>query len=131
VKIDTKTGVANHGSVSVLSVNKGEWQQVKSINVGLHPSGMTVSKTGKFVYVANASSDTVSVIDTKSDEILETIQCRPEARLPFGSGCNAVALSPDGGTLYVANGSNNCVAVVSLGFKASERHERDALPNSK
>src|SRR5207245_219190 len=87
----------------------------KTIAVGLHPSGMTVSKSGHLLYVANASSDTVSVIGTSSDLVLETIKCRPEARLPFGSGCNAVSLSPDGETLYVTNGSNNCVAVVELG----------------
>ena len=61
---------------------------------------MVASRQGKFVYVANANSDTVSVIDTASDEVIETISCRPEARLPFGSGANALALSPDGGTLY-------------------------------
>src|SRR5262249_50658299 len=33
---------------------------------------------------------------------------------------NAVAVSPDGRTLYVANGTNNCVAVVRLGAKACE-----------
>src|SRR5262249_58910655 len=98
----------------------GKWRQVKSIPVGLHPSGMTASRSGKFLYVANANSDTVSVIDTASDGVVETIACRPESRLPFGSGANAVALAPDGGTLYVANGTNNCVAVVRLGEKVSE-----------
>jgi YVTN family beta-propeller protein len=130
VKIDPRTGVANHGSVSVLAAVEGQWQQVTTITVGLHPSGMCVSKTGKFVYVANAASDSVSVIDTKKNEVVETISCRPEARLPFGSGCNALALSPDGGTLYVANGSNNCVAVVSLGFRAVEQHFRELGPKS-
>jgi hypothetical protein len=51
---------------------------------------------------------------------VETIACRPEARLPFGSGCNALALSPDGRTLYVANGTNNCLAVVRLAAGSSE-----------
>ena len=76
---------------------------------------MTASKDGKFVYVANANSDTVSVIDTATDEVVETIDCKPEAKLPFGTGSNAVALSPDGRTLYVANGTGNCVAVVIAG----------------
>src|SRR5262249_39814042 len=53
-------------------------------------------------------------------EIVETIACRPEARLPFGSGSNALALSPDGGTLYVANGTNNCLAVIRLAGRSSE-----------
>ncbi len=119
VQIDPKTGVANRGSVSVLAPEGGRWGQVKRIGVGLHPAGMTLSPAGKFLYVANANSDTVSVIDTGADEVVETIDCRPAARLPFGSGANAVALAPGGGTLYVANGTNNCVAVVRLGRKAS------------
>jgi YVTN family beta-propeller protein len=120
VRIDPKTGVANHGSLSVLARVEGRWKQAKTIHVGLHPSGMVLSRGGRLLYVANANSDTVSVIDTRTDAIVETIACRPEARLPFGSGCNALALSPDGGTLYVANGTNNCVAVVRLGAKAAE-----------
>ena len=90
VKIDPRTSVGNHGSVSVLGLVDGQWKQVKTIVVGLHPSGMVISKTGKFVYVANANSDTISVIDTATDKVIETINCRPENRMPFGSGCNAL-----------------------------------------
>ena len=120
VRIDPGTGVANHGSVSVLGRKEGKWTQLKTIRVGLHPSGLAVSRRGGLLYVANACSDTVSVIDTKKDRVIETIRCRPEKRLPFGSGCNAVALSPDGGTLYVANGTNNCLAVVRSGEGSAE-----------
>jgi YVTN family beta-propeller protein len=123
IRVDPRTGVANHGTVSVLSKVRGQWKQTKTIEVGLHPSGMTLSKSGNFLYVANANSDTVSVIDTATNSVIETIPCRPEARLPFGSGCNALALSPDGGTLYVANGTNNCVAVVRLGSTSMEAGE--------
>jgi YVTN family beta-propeller protein len=132
VRIDPRTGVANGGSISVLGRESGTWKQVKTIAVGLHPSGMVLSEKNKFLYVANANSDTVSVIDTATETVVETIACRPEARLPFGSGCNALALSPDGATLLVANGTNNCVAVVRLARGSSEgagaaRPERSAL----
>jgi YVTN family beta-propeller protein len=120
VRIDPKTGVANRGSVSVLAPTAGKWRLVRTIPVGLHPCGMTLSRSGRFLYVANANSDTVSVIDTTRDEVVETVDCRPQAALPFGSGANAVALAPDGGTLYVANGTNNCLTVVRLGRKAAE-----------
>ena len=120
IRVDPRTNVANHGSVSVLSQVNGAWTQSKTISVGLHPAGMVLSRNGRFLYVANANSDTVSVIETASDTVLETIPCRPEGRLPFGSGCNALALSPDGGTLYVANGTNNCIAVVRLGDPVRE-----------
>ncbi len=78
--------------VSVLEVDAGKWRQRKSIRVGPHPCGMIASKDGSFVYVASANSDTVSVLDTRTEEVVETIPCRPEARLPFGSGSNALAL---------------------------------------
>jgi len=119
-KVDPRTSLGNHGSVSVLALADGQWKQIKTIPTGLHPSGMTVSKTGKFVYVANANSDTVSVIETATDKVIETILCRPENRLPFGSGCNALALNPAGNILYVANGSNNCIAVVSLSAASAD-----------
>jgi YVTN family beta-propeller protein len=120
VRVDPRTGVVDDGTISVLAAEPGKWKQRKSIPVGLHPCGMALSPKKKFLYVANANSDTVSVIDTTIDEVVETIACRPEAQLPFGSGSNALALSPDGGTLYVANGTNNCVAVVHLGGKSAE-----------
>lgn len=120
VHIDPRSGIANHGSVTVLHRVAGQWGLRKSVTVGLHPSGMVASRTGLFVYVANANSDSVSVIDTRNDEVAEWIDCRPDARLPFGSGANALALSPDQTTLYVANGTNNCIAVVHLGVRASE-----------
>jgi YVTN family beta-propeller protein len=121
VRIDPRTGAANHGSVSVVARVAGQWQQIKTIPVGLHPSGLILSPHARFAYVANANSDTVSVIDTKTHQVAETIACRPEARLPFGSGSNALALGPDGGTLYVANGTNNCVAAIRLGRQSRER----------
>ncbi len=118
VRIDPKTGIANQGTVSVLAKVAGRWRQLRTIRVGLHPSGMTLSPQGRFLYVANANSDSISVIDTRADRVVETISCRPEARLPFGSGSNALALSPDGHTLYAANGTNNCIAVIRLGAAA-------------
>jgi YVTN family beta-propeller protein len=120
VRIAPRTGVASQGTLSVLAPAGGKWRQVKTVAVGLHPSGMALSPGRRFLYVANANSDTVSVLDTRSDEVVETVSCRPEARFPFGSGPNALAVSPDGATLYVANGTNNCVAVVRLGTRASE-----------
>jgi YVTN family beta-propeller protein len=127
IRVDPKTGIASSGTISVLermgAPSDGiaaKWRQRKTIHVGLHPSGMALSPKHRFLYVANANSDTISVIDTKTDEVVESISCRPVSRLPFGSGANAVAVSPNGAMLYAANGTNNCVAVIRLGAASSE-----------
>jgi YVTN family beta-propeller protein len=114
VRIDARTNVANDGTVSVVAHEGDHWRQVKTIRVGLHPSGVALGAGRRLLYVANANSDTVSVIDTQTDTVVETIACRPAERLPFGSGSNAVLVGPAGGVLYVANGTNNCVAVIAL-----------------
>ncbi|HEY2787314.1 MAG TPA: alkaline phosphatase family protein [Fimbriiglobus sp.] len=122
-----KRGIADRGTISVLTRTDGKWARTKTLRVGLHPSGMVPSWDVRFLFVANANSDTVSVIRTVDDEVVETIVCRPEGRLPFGSGCNAVAIAPDNRTLYVANGTNNCVAVVKLGVKAGGEGDASRL----
>ena len=44
VRIDPRTSIANHGSVSVLAALPGKWKQIRTIEVGLHPSGMTPAR---------------------------------------------------------------------------------------
>ena len=84
------------------------------LSVGLHPSDMELSPDGSLLFVANANSDSVSVIDAVSFRLRETISVRPDPTLPFGSITNALAVSKDGRTLFVANGGNNAIAVVKL-----------------
>ena len=69
---------------------------------------------GRHVLVANANSDTISVIDTEKDEVVETISTRPADKLLFGSAPNALAISGDGKTVYVSNGTNNAIAVIEF-----------------
>jgi YVTN family beta-propeller protein len=112
VRVDPRTHVASDGSVSVVDLKLGK--EMKQIEVGLHPSGMVVSSDGRYVCVANANSDTVSVIDTAGDEVIEILSTRPNEKLLFGSSPNALALSADDQTLYVSNGTNNSVALIDF-----------------
>lgn len=131
IRIDPKSGISNHGSISVVRRVEGQWKQTQTIEVGLHPSGMVLSPGGGFLYVANANSDSVSVIATKNLKVVETIVCRPDARLPFGSGSNALGLAPKGDTLWVANGTNNCLAWVRLGKRARDQADPSHPDDSK
>ncbi len=112
IVVDPRTGIPNTGTVSVIDARTRKVN--REIEVGLHPSGLALSPLGDRLYVANANSDTVSVIDTKTDVVAASISVRPGAEAPIGSSPNALAVSPDGKTLYVANGANNAVAVVNV-----------------
>ena len=105
-------GTAASGTVSV--VDLAAQKEVAQIETGLHPSEMVISADGKALYVANANSDSVSIIDTASRTVTHTVDVHPDAKLPFGSMPNAVTLSSDEKTLFVANGGNNAIAVVDL-----------------
>lgn len=113
VLVDTETGIASNGSVSVIDLTTNK--QVKSIEVGLHPSAMVLSPDGSQLYVACANSDIISVINTATDDVVEEISVHSAKELPFGSGPNALDISVDGKTLYVANGTDNAVCVIKLG----------------
>jgi DNA-binding beta-propeller fold protein YncE len=106
-------GVASSGTVARVDLKQGK--MLAEIETGLHPAGMVRSADGRTLYVANANSDTVSILTTQKLRLLQSLLVRPEPALPFGSGTNAVALGRDGRTLYAANGGNNAVAVIGLG----------------
>lgn len=73
-KVDPLTGATREGTVSAF--NPADGRLIKEIIVGLHPNDIITSPDENFVYVANANSDAVSVIDTKKDEITENIPVR-------------------------------------------------------
>ena len=108
--VNPRTGVASTGTVSVIDLDGR--RAVKEIAVGLHPCAMVMTPDGSRLYVANANSDTVSVIDTATDQCVNAFDVKPMKELPFGSAPNALALSADGATLFAANGGNNAVAVI-------------------
>lgn len=127
-RVDNKNagGATREGSVAVIDPETGKI--VKEIVVGLHPNEIISSHDGKFVYLTNSNSDNVSVISTSSDEVSETISVRLQSEINpfFGDSPDGLCLSPDGKTLYVANGMDNAVAVIRLGKNAvsgSKEHE--------
>ena len=105
--------MASSGTVSIVDLGQGK--EIAQITTGLHPSDLELSSDQQILYVANANSDTVSVIDTSSLRVRDSVSVRPDPTLPFGSAPCALALGKDGKTLFVANGGNNAVATVALG----------------
>ena len=110
VVVDPVTTIAASGTVSV--VNLFTDKIIGTVEVGLHPCAMAVDESRNLLYVANANSDTVSVVDFAERKVVRSLGTRPSEKLPFGSAPNALALTSDGKRLYVANGGNNSVAVI-------------------
>jgi YVTN family beta-propeller protein len=114
-------GATREGSVAVIDPATGK--VIKEIIVGLHPNEILANKSGKFIYVTNSNSDNVSVINTSTDEVAETINVRlqPAINQFFGDSPDGLCLSPDNRTLYVANGMDNALASIKLGKKAADK----------
>ena len=73
---------------------------------GSRPMRVKLSPDEKRLYVSNGRAGTISVFDSHSYELMDTI--RVGAR-PWG-----IAISPDGKFLFSANGPSNDVSVVDL-----------------
>jgi YVTN family beta-propeller protein len=123
VVIDAK-GVASTGTLT--RVDLKTMQPTHQIAVGLHPNGMAWDTRRDLLYVANANSDTVSVVNTKTQAVAATIDLRTMSQAKRGVAPGAVALSPDGSRFYVACGGLNAVVVID----AAARRVRGAIPTA-
>ena len=110
VLVDSERYIPLAGSVTVIDLASGRLSS--EIATGLHTSALAVSPGGKYVVAANTGDDTLSVIDTRTDRVVEKIWARQTPADLFGAQPNALAFSPDGKRLYVCNGTQNAVAVV-------------------
>jgi 6-phosphogluconolactonase (cycloisomerase 2 family) len=111
--------VANQGSsnISVFSINGTSLTKVPgspftTIPAGTAeatlPSAVAVSATGKFLYVANNFTGTVSAYSIAPSGTLSPLGPNPYI---VGNAPSGLGMTPDGGFLYVANtGSNNVSA---------------------
>lgn len=110
----TQLFVSDWAGRTVLVVEPEELRVVAKIAVGEHPNQLTLHPKDARLFVACASSNCVSVIDTKRGVVTETIMTALFPKAPEGSTPDALAVTPDGNTLFVANADNNSVAVVDI-----------------
>ena len=87
------------------------------IAVGDNPNEIILDKAGEFLFVANANDNSVSVISTSENKVIETLNAALYPNAPSGSTTNGLALSTDEKTLYIANADNNCLAVFDVSVK--------------
>lgn len=88
---------------------------------GEHPCEMVLRRDGKFLFVANANDNTVTVLDTATGQTVETIWATLFPQSPRGATPNSLTLSPDQETLYVANANINAVGVFDVATPGKSR----------
>jgi len=111
VRVDAR-GIAAHGSV--VQVDLVTQTIVATIETGLHSSGVAWDQARQLLYVANGNSDDVTIIDTRAARHAGTLAVAPFHERKIGLAPTAVALSPDGRTLFVALGGLNAVAMYDV-----------------
>jgi YVTN family beta-propeller protein len=106
----------------VVEVDLDAAKIVRRIKVGGQPTKLVTNRAQTRLYVANANSDSVSVIDIARGALeseIATAAPPGSAALRWrGSNPNSVALSPDETRLYVTNGGNSTLAVIDLASKS-------------
>ncbi|HEY6563295.1 MAG TPA: bifunctional YncE family protein/alkaline phosphatase family protein, partial [Pirellulaceae bacterium] len=112
MRVDPVRHIASEGSLSIVDLDTG--QVVREIVIGLHASALAVSPDQKYVVCANAASDHVSVIEVAEMSVVETVWVKPSPADLFGASPNALVFSPAGDRLYVANGTQNAIAVLDF-----------------
>jgi YVTN family beta-propeller protein len=110
VPANLETGASTTGTVSVISLANPS-APVGTINVGLHPTAMYAANGTLFV--TNTFSDTVSVINTASNRVVQTIATQPWPEARVGYDPNGVTLTSDG-HLLVTLARANAVAVYRI-----------------
>lgn len=88
----------------------------RDVDPSSHPISMAISPSGKMLYIALANRDAVAAVGIAGH--LMRLVGFYDTRLPgqtyFGAMPDAVAISPDGRTLYAANSGSDAVALFDL-----------------
>lgn len=110
---DRKALVVNGdtNSLAVIGVRNAEgadvFEKLAEIPVGKEPHSVAVSPDGRWAYVSNTVSGTVSVIALKGKDAYETIR-----EIVVGTEPRGLALTPNGSRLFVANHTNGTVSII-------------------
>jgi YVTN family beta-propeller protein len=106
VLVDSR-GIAASGAVT--AIDPEAFSVLAEIEVGLHPNDVQASPDGRLVAVANANSDSVSILDVFGLTVSSTINVAAYPAGYLGSMPTSLAFSPRSERLYVTCGGNNTV----------------------
>ena len=109
------TGSTSSGTVSV--VDLASFTVTATITTGLHPTGMAF--WGKYLLIANTYSDTLTAVDTTTNQVVDTFPLAlpigvPGKKAAYGAAPVSIAVDQKNNIAYVALYNANAVAVIGL-----------------
>jgi YVTN family beta-propeller protein len=119
--------------IDVVSL-KNSLKLVTRIKLRGQPNRMVLDRAQRRLFVAQDNSDSVAVIQTATNKVVDSIgvtapaSSYPNSRHYLGANPNSVTLSPDEKTLYVTNGGENAVAVIRLNAGAGKSAVAGLIP---
>ena len=115
VQIDPRTDAGLRGSLTMIRVKTK--MLPFTLPSGRQPSGMTFSKDGQKLYVANSDEDSISIFDLGTLKETARVPVAPKEDSTFGQIPTDLVLSADEKRIFVALGGANAVAVVENSAK--------------
>lgn len=91
------------GTVAAIQIATGKTELIPT---GKRPQGGALSPDGKTIFLTNADSNTISLIDTAQRKVVGEIKT--------GAGPNRVAITPDGKTLVYSLGAAHAAAFADV-----------------
>ena len=104
------------------AINSNSFETITSIDLP-DPTGLAIDAGARFVFVSNASDDSVSAVgaDPRRPDFHTEI-----ARIPVGRGPDGMSAQPNGEDLHVCNFLDDTVSIIDLG-SLTVRKTIDAL----
>jgi len=109
--------VANMDTHTISVLDGRSLQPITTIDAkGQNTHDLCLSPDGRWLFATNMGTGTLSVVDTSSHQVVETI--------PTGKTTHAIAITPDGKELWVNAGAEDHLPIVST----SERRVIGRVP---
>ena len=102
--------VTNFMDKTVSLIEISSRSKILDIPVGSYPYGIDISSDQRFVYVSNMGDNSLSVISTRSNQVVYTVHLNTDS---FSAARpNGVKVSPNGKFVYAANEISHNLSVV-------------------
>jgi YVTN family beta-propeller protein len=101
------TGCYGGAAIAIINAASASLAATIPLPQNAEPYGLAISLDGRYLYASDNLTGRLFVVDAQARRVVDSV--------PVGLHPALVAYSPDGKTLYVANGGSHSVSVLDIG----------------